>query len=190
MRDLTPPVVEPPPPAKGREILPARDLLKEKLDVGGQHPGWGQDTPVVYANPADAPLKLLNGAIVVPPRTVVAHPGPDRDVAVGWQSPLTGKVNLRAKVVHGHPGGGDGVSWSIVHESPADRKVLAQGVIDHDGAQSIPAAADAGKLTGAGRAEGRRTVAGRRPARQPRLRHDVRRVGHHREPRVPAAPGT
>jgi hypothetical protein len=146
IRDLSPKVVEPPAAATEPAILTAGNLLKDKLDAGGKHPGWGSDTPTVYANPANEPLKLLNGAIIVPPRAVVAHPGPDRDVAVGWQSPITGQVSLRAKVVHGHPGGGDGVSWSVVHDSPAGPKVLVQGAIDHDGAQAIPAAADAGKL--------------------------------------------
>jgi hypothetical protein len=124
-------------------------LLKDNLIIAGKAAGWGTDTPVVYANSAAQPLELLNGAIVVPPRTVVVHPGADRDVAIGWQSPFTGQVRLGAKVTDGHPSGGDGVSWSFVRESPAGREVLAAGAIDRGGAQSIPAAgADPGKLAG------------------------------------------
>ncbi len=148
IRSLSPLVIEPSPVAARPAILTTKNLLEDKLDVGGRHPGWGKDTPVVYANPADEPLRLLDGAIMVPPRTVVVHPGADRDVAVGWQSPMTGKVGLRAKVVHGHPGGGDGISWRLVRESGSNREELAQGEIDRDGSQSIPAGPDAGKLAG------------------------------------------
>ncbi len=164
LRSRSPVVVDPPPDASRPAILTANNLLKDKLDAGGRHPGWGQDTPVVYANPAVEPLRLLDGAIIVPPRTVVAHPGADRDVAIGWQSPFTGKVSLRARVVHGHPGGGDGISWQLVHESGPSRKVLAHGEVDRDSAQTIPAAADAAKLAGVAveQGDGLSLVIGRR----------------------------
>ena len=151
IRDQAPPRAESPavPP-----ILPANELLKEELNDGGVR-GWGpKETPVIYAYPADEPLKLLNGAIVIPPQTVVAHPGAGLDIAIGWRSLFTGKVNLRAKLTHGHRGGGDGVTWTVVHQGKKARTVLAQGVVDSDGSQSIPAEADAGKLTGVAVEEG------------------------------------
>ena len=143
--DQSPPRVAPPAvPA----ILPADELLKEKLSDGTVR-GWGpRETPVIYANPTNEPLTLLNGAIIVPPHAIVVHPGAERDIAIGWRSPLTGKVNLRAKVTHGHRGGGDGISWAVVHQGQKARTVLAQGEVNTDGSQTIPPEADADKLTG------------------------------------------
>ena len=110
--------------------------------------GWGKwETPCVYANSSTGTAVFLNGAISIPPRSVAVHPGAYLDVAVGWQSPVSGKVNVRAKVTHVHPSGGDGVTWAIIHAGQAGRKMLAQGVVDRAGAQSIPAAADVDKLT-------------------------------------------
>ena len=89
-------------------VLPAKDLLKDQLSDGAAC-GWGtKETPVIYVNTSNAPLSLLNGAIVVPPHAVVAHPGASHDIAIGWQSPLTGKVNLKARLAKGHKCG-DGV---------------------------------------------------------------------------------
>lgn len=139
---------EPPSAVARHPILPDADLLRERLEIAGKAVGWGKDTPVVYANASGEPLELLNGAIVVPPRTMVVHPGPDRDVALGWRSPFTGQVRLRAKVTDGHPTGGDGVSWTVVLATETGRDVLAGGAIDRGGSASIPAAgADAAKLS-------------------------------------------
>ena len=84
--------------------------------------------------------------ITLPARGVAMHPGADCDVAVGWRSPIEGRVSVRAKVSDGQPGGGDGIAWSVVHDARAGRKVLRQGRIDRAGSQAIPAEADAGKL--------------------------------------------
>ena len=131
-------------------VLPPADLLEEKMDAregGATVRGWGsRDTPCIYANAAAEPGVFLSGAIRVPPRSVAVHPGPDRDVAVGWRSPLTGKVGVKAKVADGHPRGGNGVGWSIVHDAKAGRKVLAGGAIEQGGSQTMPPATQADKL--------------------------------------------
>ena len=62
------------------------------------------------------------------------HPGADRDVGVGWRSPMDGRVSVEGNVADAQPGG-DGVEWSVVSQRT---KVLASGVIDDGGAQSIP----------------------------------------------------
>ena len=109
--------------------------------------GWGKrETPCVYANSGTGTASFLSGAISIPPRSVAVHPGAYLDVAVGWQSPVSGKVKVRAKVTHAHPAGGDGVTWAIIHAGQAGRKMLAQGVVERAGVQAIPAAADVDKL--------------------------------------------
>ncbi|MGA2443606.1 MAG: alpha-galactosidase, partial [Tepidisphaeraceae bacterium] len=137
-------------PAKTTRVFLPQDLLKEKTVTGvAACRGWGkwEAPPFVCANSGGQPAALLNGDISIPPRSVFVHPGTDRDVAVGWQSPIAGKVSVRAKVVHAHPSGGDGVTWAIIRAIQAGkRKVLVEGAIDRGGSQAIPAAADADKL--------------------------------------------
>ena len=145
-----PPAEKAPPPARTAEVPPPKDLLDAKMDSRegtSAAKGWGsRDTPCIYANADLEPARFLSGAITVPPRGVAVHPGPASDVAVGWRSPIAGKVGVKAKVADAHPGGGNGVEWSIVHDAKAGRKVLARGAIDRGGSQAIPPPAEAGKL--------------------------------------------
>ena len=127
--------------------LPA-DLLKEKFaDKAAGIAGWGSSaTPQLYVNSGTEELSLLKGAIKVPPHGVVVYPGANTDVVVGWQSPITGTVNVRAKVTLGHPSGiVDGVTWAIQHGT----FVLAYGKVGRAGTAQVPAAQgkDAEKLT-------------------------------------------
>ncbi|NQT53881.1 hypothetical protein HQ576_17630 [bacterium] len=109
--------------------------------------GWGsKDTPSVFAHAGAEPGTLLEGIIKLPPRSIVVHPGHDCEVAVGWRSPVAGKVGVKARVADAHPSGGNGVEWSIVHDAKAGRKALARGAIDRGGSVAIPAAADAKKF--------------------------------------------
>jgi len=144
-----PPRPAPAPDEDARASVPA-DLLKDKMNVGeggAERPGWGSpQTPCVYANTANEPAILLGGLIRFPPRSVAVHPGPDRDVAIGWRSPMAGTVSVKAKVTHAHPTGGNGLEWSIVQHERAGRKVFCQGAIDRGGAAAVPGAADAAKL--------------------------------------------
>jgi len=141
IRDLSPKAAGALVAAMEPAILSSENLLRNKLPKEGP-PGWRMNTASVSANPANEPLKLVDGQIVVPPRAVYVHPDDYRDIAVAWQSPLTAKVRFRAKVTYGHSG--DGISWSVVHERPAGRKVLAQGSVDRvNRSQVIAAATDA-----------------------------------------------
>ena len=136
---------------KVSQVRPPLDLLKAKLKASGGTPnvrGWGsKDTPAVYANHGPKPAVFMKGAITIPPRSVAVHPAPDRDVAVGWRSPIAGKVSVRAKVTDAHPSGGNGVEWSIVRDAKSGLlKVLAGGAVDRGRSQTIPPPADAAKL--------------------------------------------
>ena len=72
------------------------------------------------------------------------HPGSDCDVAVAWKCPFDGEIAVRAKIAHIQPTGGDGVTWSIAHETSGKSSALAAGVLDNGGSQTV---ADAAKLT-------------------------------------------
>lgn len=131
-------------------VPPLTDLLEEKMnsrDGDIAFSGWGSpNTPCVYTHTGAEQATVLNGMIHLPPRSVMVHPGPDRDIAVGWRSPVAAKVSVKAKVVHSHPSGGNGLDWSIVHLSKAGRQVLSKGEIERGGSQVIPPAADADAL--------------------------------------------
>jgi hypothetical protein len=146
---LAKPQAQPAPATHKVGPAPA-ELLTGKIDAREGNTsvsGWGsKETPSAFAYPGTEPGTLLGGVIRLPPRSIAVHPGPDCDVAVGWRSPVAGKVSVKAKVLHAHPSGGNGVDWAIVHESKAGHKVLARGAIDRGGATAIPSAADAGKL--------------------------------------------
>jgi len=120
--------------ARMDDILGNRDLR-----------GWGTSaSPWFAGNATDRPATVQG--ITVPGRSVAMHPGAACDVAVGWHSPIDGRVNLKATVAHAQAGGSDGVEWSVIHESRSRRKVLVLGTIDRGGRQSIPPEVAAGKL--------------------------------------------
>jgi hypothetical protein len=48
----------------------------------------------------------------MPPRSFGVHPGPKGPVAVAWESPIDGLVNVRAHIAKIDPGG-DGVAWKL-----------------------------------------------------------------------------
>lgn len=110
--------------------------------------GWGtDDTPWFGGNPNDKAVTVQG--IAIPPRTVAMHPGAERDVAVGWRSPMGGIVKVRASVAHAQVGS-NGIEWWIAQETKAGRKNLAHGATNGRGSRTIPAEAEAqalGKLT-------------------------------------------
>jgi len=140
------------PPAEAASGQPAVTVPKVPLGpklndiLGNQNlRGWGNSaSPWFAGNATDQPV-VVQG-ITFPACSVGLHPGADCDVAAGWRSPIDGRVDVQARVADGHPSGGDGIEWSVVHETGAGPKVLLQGVIDRGGAQAIPPAADADKL--------------------------------------------
>ena len=123
---------------------PTPQPLRDKMDAIPGVPkvrGWASNTiPWFGVNADGAPGAA--GSLVVPARSAAMHPGPDRDVAVGWRSPIKGRVSVRGKVAMGDSQGGNGVEWSIVQENNAGRKVLARGAINTGGSQAIPSESD------------------------------------------------
>jgi hypothetical protein len=126
----------------GTDETGSMSLLRHKLNalLGNRDiRGWnaGGDTPWFAGNATDRPATV--SGITVPSRGVAMHPGADRDVGVGWRSPIDGRVRVEGSVADAQPGG-DGVGWSIVKQGSPGRDMIAQGVIDDRGAQSVPRA--------------------------------------------------
>ena len=135
------------PPAAPK-AFPAGQALDTKMDSIPGLPlvrGWASNViPWFGVNPSDKPGTA--GSLTIPARCAAMHPGPDRDVAVGWRSPLKGRVSVKGKVAAGDARGGNGTEWAVVHESKAGRAVLARGAINPGQAQALPPDADAAKL--------------------------------------------
>ncbi len=136
-----------PAPASAASTAPAlaSTLLASKMDnlLGNTDlGGWGQAaSPWFAVNRGEA--ATVQG-ITFPARGAAMHPGSDCDVAVAWKSPFDGKIGVRGKATHIQPGGGDGVTWSIAHETFGKTSTLAEGVLDQGGSQTI---ANVAKLT-------------------------------------------
>jgi hypothetical protein len=138
------------PPASSTAVTdapPPTELLTTKVDAIPGVPlvrGWSTGIiPWFGANPATEPG--LAGDLRIPARCVAMHPLPDRDVAVGWHSPLRGRVSIRASVAMGDAHGGNGIEWAVVHDTHTRRYVLAHGDIGPGGSQAIPGNAEGGK---------------------------------------------
>src|SRR5262245_13690043 len=62
------------------------------------------------------------------PHSVAVHPSPSRATAVGWSSPVAGKVRVQAVIQHAHPECGNGVTWSLEIRRGSHRQRLANGI--------------------------------------------------------------
>jgi hypothetical protein len=120
------------------DLRTPRVLLTEKMhSVAGNGAllGWGSDnTPWFGGNPLDQAVTAQN--ILLPPRTLAMHPGPDRDVAVGWRSPVKALVRIQAGVTHAQTCG-NGIEWWLVRETKTERTTLAHGVTDDTASRRI-----------------------------------------------------
>ncbi|MDY3557828.1 PSD1 and planctomycete cytochrome C domain-containing protein [Gemmata sp. JC673] len=98
-------------------LLDARNqptLLPESVrDLNGKpglHARRNGDTPSVLVNSAKNEAAVWTK---LPPQSLFVHPAPDGNVAIGWLSPIAGKVTIRGRVKDAHPGGPDGVGWVL-----------------------------------------------------------------------------
>lgn len=95
---------------KGWQLLP--ESVRDHQGKKGLHIWRNGDNPAAFVNATDQPLHVWT---TLPPRSFFVHPASDGPVAVAWLSPLTGAVRITGRVADGHPGGGDGVAWTLEH---------------------------------------------------------------------------
>ena len=86
------------------------------------------------------------GSLTVPARCAALHPAPDRDVAVGWCSPIRGRLAELRAARNGRLERRQWHEWSVVREGKSKWQILARGAIDTGGSQDFPADTDAKKL--------------------------------------------
>ena len=91
-------------------------LLSESVQnssgTAGLHVWRTGDNPAVFVNSTDQPLQVWTS---LPPKNLFVHPAQDGPVALGWVSPIEGKVLIRGRIADAHPGGPNGVGWRIDH---------------------------------------------------------------------------
>ena len=95
--------------------------------------GWrfqGLNDLVLYANTSDQPVKIPGD---MNPHQIAVHPRPERWVAIGWKSPITGQVRVAPRVKDAHASCGNGVSWSLELRRSSGRRVLRSGVLEQGG---------------------------------------------------------
>ncbi|MCA9263494.1 MAG: DUF1592 domain-containing protein [Planctomycetales bacterium] len=92
--------------------------------------GWG----IAGADALSLVSNASEEAVAIPgqtrPHQVYVHPRPERWVAVGWQSPFTGKARLSARVADAHATCGNGVRWSWELQRGSVRSILGGGDVE------------------------------------------------------------
>ena len=93
--------------------------------------GWGvPETPSIVANASDKEVRIPG---ISRPRSLRVHPSPTQSIALGWQSPLTGVIQIKATIADAHPECGNGVEWLIRHQNGKHIAILEQGSFDRSG---------------------------------------------------------
>jgi len=135
-----------------------RDLLQSKVaspdpacrgwGLGGS--SYGACSGSVFANSGSKPLTF--GPDTLPPNSVVIEPPKSgymaHAVAIGWRSPIDGKVSVKARLARASekPRGGH-VTWAILAAGkPLKDRQLAAGEIGEEASCEIPVSTDAERL--------------------------------------------
>ena len=88
--------------------------------------GWGKSgTPNLVANSSEQHVRIPGN---MKPHSVAVHPSPKLAAAVGWRSPIAGRVRVSTTIQHAHPECGNGVTWSLELRRGGNRQRLANGV--------------------------------------------------------------
>jgi hypothetical protein len=74
---------------------------------------WSNEPlPNVFVNSSHQPVVLWT---TLPARSVFVHPAPERSVGIAWRCPADGQYSIAGTVADAHPGGPDGISFSLQH---------------------------------------------------------------------------
>jgi hypothetical protein len=109
-----------------------------KMESGANYDfikGWGvPETPSFNANSSDQEVRVPG---IARPHSVFVHPSPTLFVAAGWQSPVTGVVQVQAEIADAHPECGNGVEYWILHRFGTDSSTLKTGRFEMGGKASL-----------------------------------------------------
>lgn len=87
--------------------------------------GWGSaEAPFIVANSSEQEVRIPG---TVKPHGICVHPSVTSQMAIGWQSPIAGTVQIEGQITHVNPECGNGVSWLLELRRGATRQKLASG---------------------------------------------------------------
>ena len=129
---------------RGIEAQSPRKLLTRAIrkvgGIGGVNE-WaapdGRPDPCVIANSTDHPVSF--STITIPARSLSMHPGMKTGVAVSWDSPIAGHVQISGRVLDADPHCGDGINWRIEHARDRTTRMMAAGSFPNGGSQEFVA---------------------------------------------------
>ena len=99
--------------------------------------GWGtHETPSIGANSSDQEVRIPG---IARPHGVICHPSPTLFTAVGWQSPVNGEFEIRARLSDAHPECGNGVEWYLQHRTSSGVSTFWSGDFPAGGSAGMPA---------------------------------------------------
>jgi hypothetical protein len=73
----------------------------------------------------------------IPAQTIIVHPGPNSDVAIGWKSPIAGTIKIHAQVTDADANCGDGIAWKLEVCTNDQAQELAGGAFENGGKSTI-----------------------------------------------------
>ena len=89
----------------------------------------GDDALGVMANSSDSHVRVPGNMY---PHSIAVHPAPNKQVVIGWASPVTAKLKVAGHVRHAHPECGNGVVWSLQLRRGPTVQTLASGIAHGD----------------------------------------------------------
>lgn len=96
--------------------MPLPEAVRDLSGNAGLNVWRNGDTPSVFVNETKNTIGVWTK---LAPRSLFVHPSQNGNVALGWLSPITGKVRMTGRVKDVHPGGPDGVGW-LIEQSTAN----------------------------------------------------------------------
>jgi len=121
---------------------PVRKVFTSAVENAGGMQGvseWkgadGRPDPCVIANNNDHPVSF--STLTIPAKSLSVHPGRKTGVAVGWTSPVIGRVRVRGRVIDADPNCGDGIDWRIERERAGAIETLAAGSFPNGSTQQF-----------------------------------------------------
>jgi len=105
------------------------DTKRDAVDGYAFVKAWaGEQDLLVAANASDDTVRVPG---TIKPHGITVHPAQQRQVVVGWKSPVAGTVEIEATVQRAHIGCGNGVTWSLEAWRGGMRQRLAGGTLDN-----------------------------------------------------------
>ncbi|HTU26030.1 MAG TPA: PSD1 and planctomycete cytochrome C domain-containing protein [Pirellulales bacterium] len=86
------------------------ETVRDASGKPGLHAWRNGENPAVLVNSTSEAIAVWT---MLPAGSVLVHPALDGPVALAWVSPIDGQVSCSGRIVDAHPGGPDGVGWTI-----------------------------------------------------------------------------